>query len=440
MRLSIRPGITRVGNVQLHEMSSVSEMDAGGQDTSGDGTDNPPADQENIAISPDSIKSVERDLAIVVPCMDEDITVLEGLLRGIPHSCCVIFISNSNQTNYKTECESLVKFGKIASRPVVVHHQGEATFARAFQEAGMPELLQTPGIGIPEGEEHFPRLNNGKGEAIILGVIIAKLVERKFVGFIDADNRIPGSVLEYCKVYAAGLHYALYHNKITGQDEHATVRIKWKSKPKVRNGELVFEEFGRSSRVVNEWMNRLLKVLGGDATPETMIGTGNAGEHAMDVDLALKLRFATGYAVEPFQLIDLWERYGVSNDPSSRLMRILQIETCNPHIHSANRLTGHIPRMQVQGLSTIYHSPLVPSRLRDELREYMRDNLASVVDSTGQPAPLRIYRPLSSLDWRIFARVGSGKQDSHKDKVGHLGSSEVVGDADTANFTHCITL
>ena len=254
---------------------------------------------------------------------------------------------------------------------------------------------------------------------MILGVIIAKLAGRKFVGFIDADNRIPGSVLEYCKVYAAGLHYALYHNKRTRQYEHAMVRIKWKSKPKVRNGELEFDEFGRSSRVVNEWMNRLLKVLGGDATPKTMIGTANAGEHAMEVELALKLRFATGYAVEPFQLIDLWERFGVSNDPSSRPVHILQIETCNPHIHSANRLDGHIPRMQAQGLSTIYHSRLTPLRLKDELRVYMKDNLATVVDGTGEPEPPRIYRPLNCLDWRIFAKVGLGKQGPYRDKVRH---------------------
>jgi len=417
MRLSIRPEITRVGNVQLREMSSVSELDAGGQDTSGDGTANTSIDQENIVISPDSIESIERNLAIVIPCMDEDITVLEGLLRGIPHHCSVIFISNSNQTNYEAECKSLLRFGKVASRSVMVLHQGESTFARAFKEAGMPELLQRPGTSTPEGKTHVPRMNNGKGEAMILGVIIAKLVGRKFVGFIDADNRIPGSVLEYCKVYAAGLHWALYHHRDTGQNQHAMVRIKWKSKPKVRNGELEFQEFGRSSRVVNAWMNRLLRVLGGDATPRTMIGTGNAGEHAMDVELALKLRFATGYAVEPFQLIDLWERFGVSNDSSSRPVHILQIETCNPHIHSTNRLDGHIPRMQVQGLSTIYHSRLTPSRLKDELRVYMKDNLATVVDSTGEPEPPRIYRPLGSLDWKIFAKIGLGKRDRYRDKA-----------------------
>jgi mannosyl-3-phosphoglycerate synthase len=286
----------------------------------------------------------------------------------------------------------------MTDRDVIVEHQGSPSFARAFQEAGVTNLLQ-----IPREEGDPPRINNGKGEAMILGVIIAKHMKRKFVGFIDADNRVPGSVLEYCKVYAAGLHYALRNTDYSGREQHAMVRIKWKSKPKVKDGELVFSEFGRSSRVVNDWMNRFLKALVGDTTPDTMIGTSNAGEHAMSIDLALKLRFATGYAVEPFQLIDIWERFSVSKEPLS--VRILQIETCNPHIHNAGHDADHIERMQVQGLSTIYHSELTTSRLKDELRAYMRDNLSMFMGDNGEPEKPLVYDPLDSLDWGIFAEI-----------------------------------
>jgi mannosyl-3-phosphoglycerate synthase len=135
----------------------------------------------------------------------------------------------------------------MTDRHVIVEHQGSPSFARAFQEAGVTNLLQ-----IPRKEGDPPRINNGNGEAMILGVIIAKHMNRKFVGFIDADNRVPGSVLEYCKVYAAGLHYALRNTGYSGKEQHAMVRIKWKSKPKVKDGTLVFNEFGRSSRVVND--------------------------------------------------------------------------------------------------------------------------------------------------------------------------------------------
>jgi mannosyl-3-phosphoglycerate synthase len=140
---------------------------------------------------------------------------------------------------------------------------------------------------------------------MMIGVAIAKLAGKWFVGFIDADNFVPGSVHEYCKVYAAGLHYALQSAKPGETDPYAMVRINWKSKPKVKDGKLVFEESGRSSHVVNEWFNRLLNELDGSRTRENFIKTGNAGEHAMSLDLALQLRFATQYAVEPFQLIDV---------------------------------------------------------------------------------------------------------------------------------------
>ncbi|RYO66936.1 hypothetical protein AA0113_g5005 [Alternaria arborescens] len=356
-------------------MSFVSELDTEGQDTSGDGTENISIDQKNVVIPRNSIEEVERNLAIVIPCMNEDEHVLRALLRGVPH-----------------RAQTPTQLRDMADRDVIVEHQGSPTFARAFKEAGVTDMLQ------PRVEQGDPlRINNGKGEAMMLGVIIAKHMNRKFVGFIDADNRVPGSVLEYCKVYAAGLHYALRKADDAGKEQYTMVRIKWNSKPKVKDGQLVFNELGRSSRVVNEWMNRLLKALGGGTTPDTMIGTGNAGEHAMSVDLALKLRFATGYAVEPFQLIDIWERFAFSQQPLS--VRIL------PHIHNAGHGDYHIERMQTQGLSTMYHSNLPTSGLKDDLRCYMQKNLAGFIGDNGEPRKPRIYDPLDSLDWTIFEKA-----------------------------------
>ncbi|KAG9190365.1 mannosyl-3-phosphoglycerate synthase [Alternaria panax] len=258
----------------------------------------------------------------------------------------------------EAERKLLLDLGRMADRHVIVEHQSSPSFARAFQQAGMTNLLQPP------NEEGDPqRINSEKGEAMVLGVIIAKHMTRKFVGFIDADNRVSGSVLEYCKVYAAGLYYASRQADDTRKKQHAMVRIKWRSKPKVRDGELVFDESGRSSRVVNDWMNRLLRALGGDTTPDTVIATNNTGEHAMSINLALKLRFATGCAVEPFQPIDIWEQYGALK----ARVRILQIETCSLYIHNAGHDADHIECMQTQGLSMTCHSNLTTSGLEDEL-------------------------------------------------------------------------
>ncbi|KAI7784458.1 glycosyltransferase family 55 protein [Diaporthe eres] len=142
----------------------------------------------------------------------------------------------------------------------------------------------------------------------------------KYIGFIDADNFVTGSVSEYCKAFSAGFHLA------SAQD--AMVRINWGSKPKVHNGDLVFKTSGRSSEVVNRQFNQLLNQLekrgsctfsgevcervengGGGGMDLHHICTGNAGEHAMTMSLALKLKLAGGYAIEPFHFLDIFDRF-----------------------------------------------------------------------------------------------------------------------------------
>lgn len=156
----------------------------------------------------------------------------------------------------------------------------------------------------------------------------------KYIGFIDADNFVTGSVSEYCKAFSAGFHLA------SAQD--AMVRINWGSKPKVHNGNIVFKTSGRSSEVVNRHFNQLLSELdkrggctfSGDACERVEndhgdlelhhICTGNAGEHAMTMSLALKLNLAGGYAIEPFHFLDIFDRFAgdhqVKSAPAS-LMR-----------------------------------------------------------------------------------------------------------------------
>ena len=64
------------------------------------------------------------------------------------------------------------------------------------------------------------------------------------------------------------------------------VRISWHSKPKLRDGRLFFSRRGRSSEITNEWLNRFLAEYSGFGTE--VIATGNAGEHAMSLDLGLQ--------------------------------------------------------------------------------------------------------------------------------------------------------
>ena len=131
------------------------------------------------------------------------------------------------------------------------------------------------------------------------------------------------------------------------------VRISWHSKPKLRDGRLFFSRRGRSSEITNEWLNRFLAEYSGFGTE--VIATGNAGEHAMTLDLGLKLRLAGGFAVEPYEYLDLFEQFGgVLESTSPEVMAssvpVLQIETRNPHFHD-NKGEEHVQGMRMQALN-----------------------------------------------------------------------------------------
>lgn len=471
MRLATTPKTAAIGTVEIYETFRLIELDAGHdvETTKSIGLN---GGSNSIPFSREAINAIEKQLAIIVPCKDEDVSLLDGVLHGIPHDCLIVLVSNSKRENVAAECNLLTRFCSDMKRSGIVAHQHDAGIAQAFIAAGLPEIISESAREFDQG----PQIRNGKGEAMMIGTSLAKPAGKQFVGFVDADNLVAGSVQEYCKVYAAGLHYALHctdqHNSSEVIDSHVMVRIKWNSKPKVKNGEIVFDKSGRSSRVVNEWMNRLLNaVVGGDDQNAT-IQTGNAGEHAMNIEFAMGLQFATGYAVEPFQLIDAWERFGgplpldilshmvqslrcgsessdienhsnscnsssaytppsslpsscessvISTPETSRPqsillptppsqasaspdVRILQVETRNPHFHDTKKGADHISAMQAGGLSSIYHSRLAPQKLKDELREYFKENLSEVkgVAKDGTPGAPRRYPAMQTMDFEVF--------------------------------------
>lgn len=349
MRLTTASVTSTVGNVHIHSLQRVVELDSGCTTPVDDGSSNKKCDDSTVSVSTDDLRTIESQLVIVVPCMNEDISTIEGVLSSIPHRCLIILVSNSSPEGAKDELDLLQYFCKTTGRSAVAIHQRDPGAADALKQAGLPELLDDAGL-----------ICNGKGEAMLLGLVLAATTTRKYIGFIDADNFVPGSVHEYCKVFAAGLHLA------SQQSDDVMVRISWASKPKVQDGQLVFGQQGRSSRIVNSWLNRLLVMLqtGEDspsnATEEHLvkgIATGNAGEHAMSISLALKLRLASGYAIEPFHFLDMFESFGtsVSAAEGDSAVHVYQIQTRNPHLHDAKD-DKHIERMWAVALSHIYHS------------------------------------------------------------------------------------
>ncbi|KXJ96339.1 putative mannosyl-3-phosphoglycerate synthase [Microdochium bolleyi] len=399
------------GRVQICPVQRVIEIDS----TSSTVRPVPVTPAGDVIISIEELAAIQQQMVIVIACMNEDDSVIEGVLSGIPGGCLVIIVSNSDRgldDKYAAEVRVLSQFCKETQRAAMIIHQQDLEAADAFRKAGMPELVSSAGTIYP-----------GKGEAMIIGMALAALTGRKYIGYVDADNFVPGSVNEYCKVFAAGLYAA--------KSPRAMVRISWNSKPKIRDGRIHFDKRGRSSRVVNEWFNKLLNEYTDHLNSELIV-TGNAGEHAMTLELGLKLRLAGGYAIEPYELLNILEQYGKSStrpgaplsrvstgasgfmaNPSvptmasppslkrsdSGIVQVLQIQTRNPHFHESKG-EGHVRRMQLQGLNVLYHSPLTPKALRAELAKFMEDQ--DDLLNGERPPCAQIYPPVGTLDFGVF--------------------------------------
>src|SRR4051794_32084653 len=372
----------RFGAVRIHELQRVIELDSG----TVPGTGVPAQASGSRVVSPDAIRSIESEMVIVVPCMNETRSVIEGVLSGIPHDCLIVLVSNSDRTpvdRYDIEAQTVEQFCRLAGRSAIIAHQKDPGLAAAFKAAGMENLIDGSGL-----------MRNGKGEAMLIGMALAALTGRRYVGYVDADNYVPGAVHEYCKAYAAGLHLA--------ESPYSMVRISWHSKPKLRDGRLFFSRRGRSSEVTNAFLNRAVAEYSGFGTE--VIATGNAGEHALSLELGMRLRLAGGFAVEPYEYIDLFEQFGgvlesAHPDVVASSVPVLQIETRNPHFHD-NKGDEHVQGMRMQALNVLYHSPVTLPPVREAILEFM---LAQGAVQPGQEPPReRVYPPVGSLAFDLL--------------------------------------
>jgi mannosyl-3-phosphoglycerate synthase len=319
--------------------------------------------------------------------------LIEGVLYGIPHACLTIVVSNSPREpvdRFNMEKNAIENFIIFSKKNILVVHQKDPTVSQAFANAGYTEILdQTDSVA------------DGKAEGMIIGLMLARLAGKKYIGFIDADNYFPGAVFEYVRVYASG--FAL------SQSGYSMVRNLWHSKPKIVESNLYFAKYGRTSVVTNQYLNRLVSYHTGFETE--VIKTGNAGEHALSMDLALLLDYASGYAIEPYHFINLIEKFGgLIESPYPEVMRqgveIYQIESRNPHLH-ASKGDPHIQDMISASLRALYHSPSCPEVLKQEILHEMRRR--RLLTKEQYPEPIIRYPALARISTESFASSLSGQ-------------------------------
>jgi len=172
-------------------------------------------------------------------------------------------------------------------------------------------------------------------------------------------------------------------------------------------------KWGRVSQTTNKCLNDLIFSKTGFETD--VIKTGNAGEHAISMKLAELLPYASGYAVEPGELVYLFESFGgilpeIDHEAVEHGIDLFQIETRNPHMHE-EKGTKHLKSMLLDGLATIYHSPLCEESTKKLiLRELVNQGALS---SRGKPPVLHFSGPISKVNGEKF-------MDAIKDHIGVL--------------------
>jgi len=381
MQIEVPREFERLGAVRIYGLQKVYELDAGPAMTE------PGRDDAIVRSLPaEAIYEVQREMAIVVPVRSERLKLIEGVLVGIPNPCLVIVVSNSPREpidRHFLEQDSIADFCRFSRKQIMVVHQKDPVVAAAFAAGGYGDVLDDLGL-----------VRDGKAEGMMIGTVLAKMLGKRYVGFVDSDNYFPGAVNEYVREYAAG--FLLNGGKDT------VVRISWHSKPKIVEQSLFFAKWGRSSRRCNRALNQLLSHYTGFETE--IVKTGNAGEHAISLDLAMSMRYATGYSVEPYHYIDLLEQYGgvfpTEHGDMRRLVRICQIESRNPHLH-ADKGDAHVAEMIIGSLATIYHSRLCPASLQKKIDTELRQG-GYLKDGETLP-PVRIYPSLAGLAMDRFA-------------------------------------
>ncbi len=385
----------RLGSVRLNHVQSVIALDSGLKNQL------PPHSAMGVVkIDEETIKHYEDRMAIVIPVKDEKLKLFEGVVSGVPQDCLVIVVSNSQREKvdrFRMEGDALDQLCRFTLRQALIVHQKDPAIARAAMDADYNDLLDEDGL-----------VRDGKSEAMIIGLLMAKAAGKEYVGFVDADNYFPGAVLEYVRNYAAGFSLA--------QSRYSMVRILWQYKPKI-SGILYLRKWGRISEVTNKYLNSLISTKTGFETE--VVRTSNAGEHAMSMQLAEILPFASGYAGEPQELVSMFENFGgILPTKDIKVMEqgidIFQIETRNPHLHE-EKGNEHLNEMLLSSLSTIYHSPLCDEELKQAILAELIGQ--GILKKGEEPPPVYINAPLKK--GKVLQLVEAIQSDFDKYHVLH---------------------
>src|ERR671921_2661479 len=389
MKLDLPRFTERFGSISLHGVQRVFELDSG--------SDKGKKVSENITgVGNEQISEIESKMAIVIPIKNERLKLLEGVLSGIPHDCMTIIVSNSPRQpvdRYKLEKESLQQFNRFANKNALIIHQRDEGLAETLREVNYNELI---------GSDQLIR--NGKAEGMVLGMLLAKMAHKEYVGFIDGDNYVPGAVNEYVKIFASGIAMS--------DTPYKMIRVSWNYKPKISETGIYFSKWGRVSEITNQYLNSLISYYTGFETE--VMRTGNSGEHCMSMKLAELLTYSSSFSVETYEMVNLLEEFGgivptENQEAMDKGIEVMQVETRNPHFHE-EKGDIHLKEMIDGSLGCIYHSKICHPKLREKIVEELRGK--GVIEENQEPSVLQKINPFKDIDMLQFGKILHNKATS----------------------------
>ena len=395
MRIELSNAFERLGNVLIYGTQKVYALDAGPEGP------NHPNDKYFVVrkVANEQSWNVEQEMVIVVPIKNEKLKLLEGVITGIPHNCLIIVVSNSDRDDVdrfnmeKNVVENICHFSK---RDFLIVHQKDPEIAELFESMGYADILGEDGL-----------IRDGKSEGMLIGILLTQLLQKKYIGFIDSDNYFPGSIYEYVRIYSSMFSLS--------KSDYTMGRILWHSKPKAINSNILFSKWGRVSRLTNYYLNRLISLYTGFETD--IIKTANAGEHCISMNLAMNMDFGAGFTVEPYNYINLFEKFGGvdkltnQSDNGNKVVHIHQVESRNPHLHESKG-NEHVNDMIDNSLGSIFHSLICPLELKKELIKELKK--AKIILQNEMPVKRAVYKALGLFD------LNKAKQKFDPDKFGHM--------------------
>jgi mannosyl-3-phosphoglycerate synthase len=389
MRLDLPRYTERFGSISLHGVQRVYELDSGS-------SNGRPTSEAIRRIGNEEMSEIERKMAIVIPVKGERLKLLEGVLSGIPHDCLTIIVSNSPRQpvdRYKLEKEALEQFNQFAEKNALIVHQKDPGLSEALREVGYTSIF---------GPDDMVR--NGKAEGMMIGMLLTKMAGKEYVGFIDADNYVPGAVNEYVKIYASGIAMS--------NTPYTMVRVSWIYKPKISETGVYFSKWGRVSEITNQYLNSLISYYTGFETE--VMRTGNSGEHCMSMKLAELLTYSSSFSVETYEMVNLLEEFGgivptENQEAMDKGIEVMQVETRNPHFHE-EKGDIHLKEMIDGSLGCIYHSKICHPKLREKIVEELRGK--GVIEENQEPSVLQKISPFKDIDMLQFGKILHNKATS----------------------------